>query len=610
MSDLFESMHVSTSTWPSTWNSSNFSIPKHPINICEPMIYLSKAQYPVVNQFAMGNFKKYANMLPTWIPAKVVGNVLGLDISAVDLAQAHLSNRPYMWATEFENVHSIWNFQEPEIEAPDGMTYSNSENYYQSVKVNKYNNQYTDVMFGALWLKFVHSKKSVELLRLLISTWPHPLLSIKDDEIYGFHPQRGGKNLLAKMLQNIRHIVMSKIYQDALCTPSPVQRIMAHPDVKQRIQNLYSCYETKYIPPAWAAQLYDDSVFRESQKKVVVYTLAVLNDDFYTVSNNRVPTNISDYNYYTGEGKTGDRNLLFSNYKYSISGYHEVFERNNKQHLGPNIALWCKTRFRPADYDKRTSLLNRFLGCPTISVLNVVGFAFDSISQPDYIYYVKNNNMNLFGNDLLDVFRLMFRAWACHKAPNDTMILSEFGSDAFATNFPNGKEVYIQEYFYVALWTAWKDLDPMQRPKFMGVMGGKFASFKGRLSNSDPYITQEDVDKERNRENSRVKWLHQACPDAGVFVCGLFPDIVSGKIYRPDSQNQPLWWKPVETDTPKNNTTISLSESMFVNSWDPHSIVGNGNGDDPSLDGHMGRCTEMAALSFPGTNTEIKYKRL
>jgi predicted NAD-dependent protein-ADP-ribosyltransferase YbiA (DUF1768 family) len=578
------------------------------------MIYLSGAQYTVVNKFARGSFRKYANMLPLWIPAKEVGEMLGLDTSAVDRAQAYLNNRPYMWATEFENVHSTWNFEEPQIQAPNGVTYPSSEEYYHCVKANESPHNYHHVMFGALWLKFVHSKKSVELLTLLINTWPHPLLSIKEDEIWGFHPRKGGKNLLAKMLQNIRKIVISKIREDALYTAYTVRNIPAHSDAKQRIQILYSCYETKFKPPAWALQMYDDPVFCQNQKNVVVYTLSALDENFYTVSNKRVPTNICDYNYYTGQGETDNKNLLFANYGHSKSGYHEVFEKYNRQQLGPNIALWCETRFRPADYDKTTSLimslLDRFRKCLTISVLNVVGFSFDSISQPDYIYYVKNDNMSLFGNDLVDVFRLMFRAWACHKAKNDTMILSEFGSGAFSTNFPHGKASYIQDFFYVALWTAWKELNPMQRPKNMGMMGGKSASFKKRLCETDPYITQQMVDDECHHDHSRILWLNKACPEAGVFVCGLFPDIVFDKIYQPDPQNEPLWWKIVETDIQIHSQIISLSESMFVNAWDPHSIVGNGNAGDQSLDGYMGRCTEMAALSFSGTNTAITYKQL
>ena len=39
---------------------------------------------------------------------------------------------------------------------------------------------------------------------LLISTWPHPLLSVKCDNFWGFHPVAGGSNALAKLLMQLR----------------------------------------------------------------------------------------------------------------------------------------------------------------------------------------------------------------------------------------------------------------------------------------------------------------------------------------------------------------------------------------------------------------------
>jgi hypothetical protein len=38
---------------------------------------------------------------------------------------------------------------------------------------------------------------------------------------------------------------------------------------------------------------------------------------------------------------------------------------------------------------------------------------------------------------------------------------------------------------------------------------------------------------------------------------------------------------------------------LYINAWDPHSVIGNGNDGDMSLDGFMGRSTAMAALGTP-----------
>ncbi len=44
---------------------------------------------------------------------------------------------------------------------------------------------------------------------LLISTWPHPLLSIKCDTFWGVDPVAGGSNALAKLLMQLRDELMA-----------------------------------------------------------------------------------------------------------------------------------------------------------------------------------------------------------------------------------------------------------------------------------------------------------------------------------------------------------------------------------------------------------------
>lgn len=51
-----------------------------------------------------------------------------------------------------------------------------------------------------------------------------------------------------------------------------------------------------------------------------------------------------------------------------------------------------------------------------------------------------------------------------------------------------------------------------------------------------------------------------------------------------------------------------LASTLYVNAWDPWSMVGNGNAKDASLDGFWGRSTAMAPLCWPITNPAISYK--
>ena len=52
------------------------------------------------------------------------------------------------------------------------------------------------------------------------------------------------------------------------------------------------------------------------------------------------------------------------------------------------------------------------------------------------------------------------------------------------------------------------------------------------------------------------------------------------------------------------------NNTLFINAWDPHSILGNGNAMDQSMDGQYGRRTPMAILGWPATNPYMKYVKM
>lgn len=64
-----------------------------------------------------------------------------------------------------------------------------------------------------------------------------------------------------------------------------------------------------------------------------------------------------------------------------------------------------------------------------------------------------------------------------------------------------------------------------------------------------------------------------------------------------DSPNPQVWALPAG----------DLDDVLFVNSWDPWAIVGNGNCIDESTDGHYGRSSAVALLSWPKTNPFLTY---
>ena len=55
------------------------------------------------------------------------------------------------------------------------------------------------------------------------------------------------------------------------------------------------------------------------------------------------------------------------------------------------------------------------------------------------------------------------------------------------------------------------------------------------------------------------------------------------------------------------STDEYAEDTLYVNAWDPWSMIGNGNDRDNSLDGNWGRCSNMAVLGWYETNPFMKY---
>jgi ribA/ribD-fused uncharacterized protein len=180
--------------------------------------------------------------IPCWASHRKIGAAFGHTSDAIDAAVRNIGN--YCWATEFENVHDGWLFKEPGFEA-HGFKFAGPEQYYQLHKhhgaaggaesfteeFKRYLTDYgmasqekvyrigrvnglrgdwedvkRDVMREALQFKF----KNQSLRDLLISTYPHQLVSVKNDYVWGIGLDGTGENALGKLLMKIREEIIRK----------------------------------------------------------------------------------------------------------------------------------------------------------------------------------------------------------------------------------------------------------------------------------------------------------------------------------------------------------------------------------------------------------------
>lgn len=189
---------------------------------------------------------------------------------------------------------------------------------------------------------------------------------------------------------------------------------------------------------------------------------------------------------------------------------------------------------------------------PVAHVISAVGFAFDDEKQPDYKYFIAGNREPELLEHLKNVFLLVFACAARKSLP--IVVLCLLGGAAFSRLFPGGSDRYVADYFMPALNAALMQLTPASRPKLLGMMG--------------------------HPDEKMMAMLRGASDGIPCEAYGFVPAICS---------------EP------------GAAESLFMNAWDPHSVVGNGNAADTSLDGFFGRSSAMGFLSLPSINAHITY---
>eukprot|EP00418_Pyrodinium_bahamense_P008465 CAMPEP_0179118136 /NCGR_PEP_ID=MMETSP0796-20121207/55534_1 /TAXON_ID=73915 /ORGANISM="Pyrodinium bahamense, Strain pbaha01" /LENGTH=227 /DNA_ID=CAMNT_0020816557 /DNA_START=50 /DNA_END=733 /DNA_ORIENTATION=+ len=168
----------------------------------EPYYFLSARQRVICQRYL--ELKAYASFLPGWVPHRRVAVALGHGEQGIEAALKSLDGVPYVWGTEFENVHTLWRFEEPSFEV-GGKVYHGSESFYQAQKPFPFDAEEWDAKRDGVMRTAVAKKfQDPELRRLLLSTRSHPLLSIKHDKYWGMSPTGEGQNMLARMLMDLR----------------------------------------------------------------------------------------------------------------------------------------------------------------------------------------------------------------------------------------------------------------------------------------------------------------------------------------------------------------------------------------------------------------------
>lgn len=286
-------------------------------------------------------------------------------------------------------------------------------------------------------------------------------------------------------------------------------------------------YNTGYAPPEWVL-LNCNAILNRFGKSARLYYAGCSPIQALNLAYQREPVNIALSRHY-------DHDKLSHYFHYRRGRYTDMVMEEQL----PQIAVLCET---PVLSQKRYQ---------KVSVINLIGIAFDHPKQPDNSYFRRNGVLQK--NMLIEAYTTQLK-FALHAAKtlNKTLVMTGLGAAAFRP-----MEYSSEDEFY----------DLVLRPA---------------LFNASATMLYNKVLSPRNGESFK-KWEKKV----GYYV----PDCFFKK---KDKANENLFAK------------TKASSYLFINAWDPYSMPGNGNNMDQSLDGYWGRSSAISLLCWPGSNQYLR----
>ena len=322
-------------------------------------------------------------------------------------------------------------------------------------------------------------------------------------------------------------------------------------EMDEIIHLFHSSYSTRFRFPDWCNGVAYQKLHDKFCKTARLVAPSKKKNEAGLLIYQRQPVNIM-------MNTTGTDQIAFSKLqkkmgdeRWKDSYYTEHYRQ--RAELAVNVAVYCETPVLDTNPGHDTEASTRKLqtyeqSLPksflTIRVLNLIGLGFDNLRQPDYMAFAEiGNPRNPSLEDAKD--------WLRPRVAGQ-----------------------LQKVEAVLDWAA-TNKKPIRYMHLPGVGCGYFAG------NMPIEAVWSDLSEE-----AILKW-RKAWPDLHVDT--------DPELYTGGSAGLHTKWRQLDTKH-------GLQHCLFVNAWDPHSFVGNGNLADNSLDGWYGRYTAMAVLCWPGTN--------
>lgn len=264
------------------------------------------------------------------------------------------------------------------------------------------------------------------------------------------------------------------------------------------------------------------------------------------VAEHREPANFSMVRHYKVDA-------LEEQFGWPTSYYQ--FYYNTSTNLAPNFATYTHAKVLEANVD--------------VDILHAIGFAMDNAYQPDCLWLMaqdKRFRTKILKTWYVNMFSLIFAAAVRLKKTG--LVMSLVGAEGMAKLYQKGAyESDVVEAFKQEVWRPALFELATRHPNMMLY----FMDSKDEADMFDDYYNKHTTAWRRFGD------------------LGEFPELLSTEGFKFAEKNCDL---------------------LFINACSPHTVLGNGNAMDRTIDGRIGRCTDIAVIGSPRLNPFIRYVAL
>ena len=348
-------------------------------------------------------------------------------------------------------------------------------------------------------------------------------------------------------------------------TSQMCQEFFRRHDYSLTVENLFQKYKEGHRPPLWVLENSKEILSKYGKDTKVYITGDLIEED-----KKDLPLCPIEQLIYRQAVNIGMVTIDPIYPKIKGSYYTEYF--NIYETTPVNLAVYCKS-------DVKLRNVRVKVDKEGINMISCIGYGFDSENQPDYKVLmniktklesrnmneiqVKNEIINIYKKKYFEIFNSIYLCALQHNLID--LYITKIGAGFFAGFFSHVYNINL----YNDIWI----------PVFL-----------------------ECLELFKKNHSDKFRKIYILNGDEGCIGLNKDKLITKGIKFKVGEGINKTFFYPHILNLIKDD---DLKVSLFVNAWDPHSVFGNGNTGDPSVDGYFGRSSAGSILTLPQINVNM-----